>query len=168
VDKQRADLLSLQVEIHNSLSILCIDSTTPNSDSFAYDLSREAKRANSFVKTQKQFNENLHELLNEKGHPSDIFPKTVNDLLELESQSTLSILALRLPAHSDCRRQGPRACEVLRDEKTRFQVEDPQSQLVFEGSWGDVSVRVLQALPARSPIMIQSIPLYLVRSDLLG
>ena len=84
MDKQRSDLLSLQVDIHNSLSILRINSPTPNRDSPTNDPPSEAKRANSFIKTQKHFNENLHELLDGRGRPSDIFPKTVNALLEFD------------------------------------------------------------------------------------
>ena len=54
---------------------------TPDRDSPMDDLLREAKRANSFIKTQKHFGENLRELVDDRGRPSDIFPKTVNDLL---------------------------------------------------------------------------------------
>ena len=74
----------MQVQLHNSLSILCIDGAALDRDSSANDLSREAKRANSFIKTQKHFGENLHPLLNYKGRPSEDFPKTVNNLLEFD------------------------------------------------------------------------------------
>ena len=87
IDRQRTDLLALQVKIHNSLSTMHIDSAALNCNSFANTLPREAKRANSFIITQKHFNETLQPLLNEKGHASDIFPKSVNDLLEFDSQS---------------------------------------------------------------------------------
>jgi len=70
VDRQRTDLLVLQVKIHNS----------------------EAKRANSFIKTQKHFNENLQSLLDEKGRPSDIFPKSVNDLLRFNDAKVLQLV----------------------------------------------------------------------------
>ena len=84
MDAQRSGLLSLQVDIHNSLSILCINGAILSHDSFPDDIFREARRANSFIKTQKHFGENLHGLLNSKGRPSDTFPKTVNDLLAFD------------------------------------------------------------------------------------
>jgi len=70
IDKQRTDLLSLQVKIHNS----------------------EAKRSNSFVKTQKHFNESLQPILDNKGHLSDLFPKTVNELLKLDDTQVLQLV----------------------------------------------------------------------------
>ena len=86
VDRQRSDLLSLQVGIHNSLSILHIDSGAFTCNLFInYPLS-EAKRANSFIKTQKHFGEALQPLLNDKAHQIDIFPKSVNELLKLNGQ----------------------------------------------------------------------------------
>jgi len=70
VEKQRADLLSLQVKIHNS----------------------EARRANSFIKTQKHFGENLQHLLDERGYPCDIFPATVNQLLGYDDAKVLQLV----------------------------------------------------------------------------
>jgi len=54
---------------------------------------REAQRSNSFIKTPRQFGENLQHLINEKGLKSDLFPKTVNDLLALEGQLNISRLS---------------------------------------------------------------------------
>lgn len=51
---------------------------------------REARRVNSFVRSQKQFRENLQYLLNERGMKSEAFPKTVKDLQELEGQPNIS------------------------------------------------------------------------------
>ena len=59
---------------------------TPDCGLFVSYIYREAKRANSFVKTQKHFNESLQSILDNKGRPSDIFPKTVNELLEFNGQ----------------------------------------------------------------------------------
>jgi len=114
VDKQRSDLLLLQVEIHNSLSILRFGGAKLNYDSSTNNLPSEARRANSFIKTQKHFNENLHELLDSRGRPSDIFPKTVNDLLGFDGlcgplRFSLSIAHL----YSDRRPQSPPTGEVL-------------------------------------------------------
>lgn len=55
----------------------------------AHHLSREARRSNSFIKTLKHFNENLQYLLDDKGRPCDVFPKTVNELLKFDGQPTL-------------------------------------------------------------------------------
>ena len=98
VDKQRSELISVQVEICNSLSILCIDGTTLGHGSSANDLSREAKRANSFIKIKKHFGEDLHPILDNKGRASDIFPKTVNELLGFNGQSSPPFPVFRLSA----------------------------------------------------------------------
>ena len=86
VDCQRSDLLSLQVGIHNSLSILHIDSGVFTRNSFTNCPYSEAKRANSFVKTQKHFGETLQPILDDKAHQIDIFPKSVNELLKFNGQ----------------------------------------------------------------------------------
>jgi len=54
----------------------------------------EARRSNSFIKTQKQFGEGLHHLINGRGSKCDLFPKTVKDLLELEGQLYVSRFSL--------------------------------------------------------------------------
>jgi hypothetical protein len=61
-----------------------------NHNSSVNGLSSEARRSNSFIKTQKQFEENLHHLINGKGLKSDLFPKTVKDLSELGGQLNIS------------------------------------------------------------------------------
>lgn len=110
VDKQRLDLLQLQVEIHNSLSIFHIDGAALDHNSSTNDLSREARRANSFIKTQKHFGENLHHLLDSKGRSSDIFPKTVNDLLSYDGTS--GTLYLGLPISHSLGPQMRRFCSL--------------------------------------------------------
>ena len=50
----------------------------------------EARRANSVIKTPKQFGENLHHLINARGVKSDIFPGSVRDLLEFDGQLNIS------------------------------------------------------------------------------
>jgi len=70
VHGQRSELIALQVDIHNS----------------------EAKRSNSFIKTKKHFGENLQHLLDSKGRPCDIFPRTVDDLSELDEAKVLQLV----------------------------------------------------------------------------
>ncbi|KAF9788466.1 hypothetical protein BJ322DRAFT_634987 [Thelephora terrestris] len=79
VDKQRTELLTLQIQIHNS----------------------EARRSNSFIKTQKHFNENLQYLLDQGGRRSDIFPRTVNELLAYNDQKVLQLVQFFGMEHPD-------------------------------------------------------------------
>lgn len=53
----------------------------------------EARRVNGSVKTRKQFGEGLHHLLNERGAKSDLFPQTVNQLLDFDGRPNVSPFA---------------------------------------------------------------------------
>jgi len=70
VDTQRVDMQTLHVNIHNS----------------------EARRANSSIKTPKQFNEQLQYLVGNKGTQCPLFPKTVTNLLEMEDAKTIELV----------------------------------------------------------------------------
>lgn len=50
----------------------------------------EARRSNSFIKTQKQFGETLQHLISEERGRCEFFPKTVRELLALNGQSNIS------------------------------------------------------------------------------
>jgi len=84
----------------------------------------EARRSNSFIKTQKQFGEGLHHLINERGSKSDLFPNSVKDLLELESQ--LYVSRFSLPAgHSLTWIVDPKIVELIQF----YGVKDPDPNL---------------------------------------
>ena len=115
----------------------------------------EARRANSFVKTPKQFNEPLQHLLNAKGAVCGTFPKTVNDLLGMDGQLNVSHLTAPTDRSSTNHRcEGHQPCKILRNGGRRPKVEIPQPELVFAIQWGWLPVRSPQTLPALSPIMI--------------
>ncbi|KAF9652450.1 hypothetical protein BDM02DRAFT_2748052 [Thelephora ganbajun] len=99
VDKQRSELLSLQIKIHNS----------------------EVKRANSFIKTRKQFGESLQYLLDEKGRPSDIFPKTVDQLLEYHDAKVLQLVKFYGMDNPDLKSKIPNLNWFLREIGVTYQ-----------------------------------------------
>ena len=71
----------------------------------------EARRSNSFIKTPKQFGETLQYLINDKGAKSELFPKSVKELLELDGQLNVCALAYQRVTHQDHRHESCRTSE---------------------------------------------------------
>jgi len=70
VASQRQELTTVHCELHNS----------------------ESCRANSLIKTQKQFNDPLHTIVNNKSVASPIFPENVNSLLGFSDEKVRELV----------------------------------------------------------------------------
>jgi len=81
----------------------------------------EARRSNSFIETPRQFRENLQHLVNESGDKSDLFPKTVKDLLELEAEKVIALVGFYGMEAPDQKSKVPNLNWFLREIGVTYQ-----------------------------------------------
>lgn len=89
-DKDRTELVAVQIELHNALRTLLILGYTQPSDRLL--VSREARRQNAAIKNRKHLREQIVHILNKDAAKSDPFPESVDEILALSGSPAFSII----------------------------------------------------------------------------